>query len=153
MKRIWVELKFRVILLLFSLNKMTSKSYVNHLLILFIGCPAAPIPKGVQEYARLIGNNPDFAEEEEEIRKCVKAVVIVSNHIKQNRTILKKHIVVKREIAENPWTVLTCILFLYHRKFGRDKLLRLFDKLNTLNSEEFAALKEYFQTEVIRLQH
>lgn len=130
---------------------MTSKSYVNHLLILSIGSRAAPIPKGVLEYDRLIGSNPDFAEEEKEIRKCVKAVVIVPNHIRQSRTVLKKHIVVRRENAENPWTVLTCILFLYHRKFGRDKLLRLFDKLNALNNEEFVALKEYFQNEVIRL--
>ena len=47
----------------------------------------------------------------------------------------------------------TCILFLYHRKFGRDKLLRPFDKLNVLNNEEFVALKEYFQNEVVRVQH
>ena len=106
MKRIWAEFKFRVILLLFSLYKMTSKSYVDHLLILFIGCRAAPIPKGVLGYDRLIGSNPDFAEEEKEIRKCVKAVVIVPNHIKQSRTVLKKHIVVRRENAENPWTML-----------------------------------------------
>lgn len=151
-KTVLGEFLLRLLLKLFLQQKMASKLYVNKISIIFIGKHTVnPMPRGLLLYEKLIGCNAEFTEEEKEIEKSVRAVVIIPNYMKRSRTIVGKYIFLKNDNAEKSWEVLVCILFVYYRKFGRRKLLDILDKLISMNGETYLiSLKEYFQNKVIK---